>query len=181
MTIIDCNGAKCLVNNNFFDAPYFCTFIGGTKKNIWQLAWSSLKQPLRQRGAVGNSLYIPKGDLTFNFELIVYGKPKTTNENDLNLGEFYLSSELTDVLIKCQNKSFKAHKVILSASSPVFRAMFQADMKERSSQEVEIKDIEPDIVEEMLKFIYTCSCVEENPDLDFVSKLLVASVSNEDP
>ena len=177
MTVIDCNGAKCFVNYNFYDAQYLSTFIGGTKKNIWQLAWSSLKQP-QETGwrAVGNSLYMPKGDLTFNFELIVYGKPKTTNENDLNLGEFYLSSELTDVLIKCQNKSFKAHKVILSASSPVFRAMFQADMKESSSQEVVIKDIEPDIVEEMLKFIYTCSCcVEENSDLDFVSNLLVAS------
>ena len=42
---------------------------------------------------------------------------------------------------------------------------------------MEIEDIKPDIVAEMLKFIYTGSCVatEENPDLDMVSDLLVAS------
>ena len=190
MTIIDSNGTKCLVNNFFFNAPHFFTFPSGFELNIWKMDWSSLRQVSKE--AFGYR-YMPNGygDLTFNFELIVYGKPKTlfghkrlnnvqgpmNSENDLNLGEFYLSNELSDVLIKCKNKSFKAHKVLLSASSPVFRAMFQADMKENRSQQVEIEDIEPDIVAEMLKFIYKRSCVEheENPDLDFVSYLLVAS------
>ena len=190
MTIIDSNGTKCLVNNFFFNAPHFVTFPSGFELNIWKLDWSSLRQVSTE--AFGYR-YMPNGygDLTFNFELIVYGKPQTlfgpkrlnnvqgptNSENDLNLGEFYLSNELSDILIKCQNKSFKAHKVLLAASSPVFLAMFQADMKENRSQQVEIEDIKPDIVAGMLKFIYKRSSVEyeENPDMDFVADLLVAS------
>ena len=138
---------------------------------------------------------MPFGDLTFNLKLILYGEPKyffgskrlsnvqgpKDSENDFqvfeNLDEFYLSKELSDVLLNCKGKSFDAHQVILSASSPVFRAMFQADMKEKKNQHVEIKDLKPDVVSEMLKFIYTRSCVatEDNPDLDMVSNLLVAS------
>ena len=91
--------------------------------------------------------------------------------------EFYLSKEFSDVLIKCQDKSFEAHQLILSARSPVFRGMFQADLKEKKNQQLEIEDIEPDVVVEMLKWCYTRSCVatEEDPDLDMVSDLLVAS------
>ena len=139
---------------------------------------------------------MPNGDLTFICALTIFGSPKSTfgskkmsNEPSVpapedpslkvceNLDEFYLSKELSDVLIECQEKKFEAHMVILSSSSPVFRGMFQTEMKEKKSQHVEIKDLEPDVVAEMLKFIYTGSCVatEENPDLDMVSDLLVAS------
>ena len=52
-------------------------------------------------------------------------------------------------------------------------------MKEKKSQVVEIKDLEPAVMSEMLKFIYTRSCVatveNEDPDLDLVSDLLEAS------
>ena len=96
-----------------------------------------------------------------------------------DLDEFYLSKELSDVKIDCQGKMFDAHQVILAARSPVFRGMFLADMKEKKSQLVEIKDLEPKVVSEMLKFIYTRSCVatkeNEKPDLEFVSDLLKAS------
>ena len=145
----------------------------------------------------GPALYMPNGDLTFNFELHLYGPPKTIsgskNMNKVrgaestdnifqvfeNLDDFFLSKELSDVHIECQDQKFEAHQIILSASSPVFRSMFQADMKEKKSQVVEIKDLEPAVMSEMLKFIYTRSCVateeNENPDLDLVSDLLEAS------
>ena len=97
-----------------------------------------------------------------------------------SLGEFFLSKELSDVLIECQDKMFEAHQVILSASSPVFRGMFSHDLKEKKSQLVEIKDLESGVVSEMLRYIYTGSCVatdtetEEN-NLDMVADLLEAS------
>ena len=139
---------------------------------------------------------MPNGDLTFKCALTIFGPfeqtlgspkskevPKAPTDVSLNvcenLGDFYLSKELSDVLIECQDQKFEAHQVILSASSPVFRRMFQADMKEKKSQLVEIKDLKrkPTVVSEMLKFIYTGSCVatEDNPDLDMVSDLLEAS------
>ena len=151
--------------------------------------WNTLRQ--------GAATYMPNGDLTFNFELHLYGTPKTIsgskNLNKVwgaestdnvfqvfeNLDDFFLSKELSDVHIECQDQKFEAHQIILSASSPVFRRMFQADMKEKKSQVVEIKDLEPAVMSEMLKFIYTRSCVateeNENPDLDMVSDILEAS------
>ena len=50
---------------------------------------------------------------------------------------------------------FYAHKAILAAHSPVFARMFEHDMKEGSTNEVTILDIEPAILKEMLTFMYT--------------------------
>jgi len=183
VTLVQSNGTTCLVNYSCFTGPYVGTLKRGTKLDIWRIDWNTLRQ---------NLAYMPNGDLTFNFELIVYGTPKTDfgsrrlnnvqgpkdSDNDFNVfEEYYLSKEFSDVLIKCQDRTFEAHQIILSARSPVFRGMFQADMKEKKNQQMEIEDIEPDVVVEMLKWCYTRSCVatEENPDLDMVSDLLVAS------
>ena len=50
-------------------------------------------------------------------------------------------------------------------------------MKEKETKTVEIKDLEPDIMLEMLKFIYIGSCCinDEKPDLLNVTDLLVAA------
>ena len=39
--------------------------------------------------------------------------------------------------------------------SPVFRAMFQHDTAEAQKKEVEMTDVEPDVAERMLDYIYT--------------------------
>ena len=54
-----------------------------------------------------------------------------------------------------KEKTFHAHKVILSARSRVFSALFQHDMQENINSRVDIEDAEPNVVEEMLRFIYT--------------------------
>ena len=50
---------------------------------------------------------------------------------------------------------FPAHKVILAARSPVFASMFEHNMQENSSNQVEIDDIYPNVVKVMLTYIYT--------------------------
>ena len=94
-----------------------------------------------------------------------------------NFQEFFLSKEMSDIQIKCGDSTIDAHQVILSAWSPVFRGMFQAEMKEKESKEVEIQDLDPSIVLEMLKFIYTGRCFihDEDPDPKSVSDLLQAA------
>ena len=190
VALVQNNGSEIWLNCSYhqLNVPNL-TFIGGTKLVIWCMDWNTLAG--RRTNA---SAYMPNGDLTFKLEAILYGAPKTDfgstklnnvhvqeakdSDNDLNVfGEFYLSKEFSDVLIKCKDKSFEAHQLILSASSPVFRGMFQADMMEKKNQQLEIEDLEPDVVVEMLKWCYTRSCVatEDNPDVDLVSDLLVAS------
>ena len=50
---------------------------------------------------------------------------------------------------------FFAHKAILAARSPVFAKMFEHEMQESLSSQVELSDIDPEIVKEMLVYIYT--------------------------
>jgi len=60
-----------------------------------------------------------------------------------------------DVTLTCGEKVFYCHKGILSARSPVFKAMFQSNMKENESGTVEIEDIQQEVVLEFLQYIYT--------------------------
>nr|CAB3462122.1 unnamed protein product [Digitaria exilis] len=52
-------------------------------------------------------------------------------------------------------ESFAAHKNILAARSPVFKAGFFGEMEEKTSQCVEIQDMEAQVFKAMLRFIYT--------------------------
>lgn len=55
-----------------------------------------------------------------------------------------LESEVgCDIVFKVGNESFKAHKLILAARSPVFRAQFFGLVGDPSIDEVVLKDIEP--------------------------------------
>ena len=65
-----------------------------------------------------------------------------------------LLSDVTLVNVKSKKK-FEAHKAILSIRSPVFRRMFQHEMREKATNRVEIKDTEDNVLHEMLTFIYT--------------------------
>lgn len=71
--------------------------------------------------------------------------------------QYLLKSEaLADVTIRCGEKKFKAHKMVLAAQSPVFRKTFEANLKERRSNDViEISDISPSVVSDLLYYLYT--------------------------
>lgn len=72
-----------------------------------------------------------------------------------DLHSLYQDEVLSDFTIKCQGKEFKVHKVLLASQSPVFKRMFVTDMTERRMNFVEISDIEPAVVSNMLTYIYT--------------------------
>ena len=60
-----------------------------------------------------------------------------------------------DVTFVVGDKKFPAHKIIVGARSQVFAAMLQNDMKEAAPNLVEIVDIEPNVFQALLHFIYT--------------------------
>ncbi|XP_046449858.1 TD and POZ domain-containing protein 1-like [Daphnia pulex] len=62
---------------------------------------------------------------------------------------------LSDVTFNCQGKSIKAHTLILASGSPVLAAMFQLNLRENQEKVVEINDINPEVFEELLCYIYT--------------------------
>ena len=61
----------------------------------------------------------------------------------------------SDVTFNVRGQQFQAHKTILIARSPVFAAMFDHPLKEKMMGIVDVPDIEPNVFEELLHYIYT--------------------------
>uniref|UniRef100_A0A6G1SNG6 Protein roadkill n=1 Tax=Aceria tosichella TaxID=561515 RepID=A0A6G1SNG6_9ACAR len=72
-----------------------------------------------------------------------------------DLEDIFRSQEFSDVTIYANGREFKAHKAILAARSPMFRGMFSHEMRETKFNRVEVTDVDSDVLEEMLRFIYT--------------------------
>ncbi|GIX92626.1 speckle-type POZ protein [Caerostris extrusa] len=53
---------------------------------------------------------------------------------------------LCDVTLQVGSEEFPAHKAILAARSPVFKAMFTRDMQETARNAVDISDLDADTV-----------------------------------
>ncbi|UYV69909.1 SPOPL [Cordylochernes scorpioides] len=79
------------------------------------------------------------------------------------------SSKFSDVVLKACGHTVYAHKNILAARSPVFAAMFEHDMKENRESLVEIEDMEPVVLREMIRFIYT----GQSPNLKTIADTLL--------
>lgn len=76
--------------------------------------------------------------------------------------------QFTDFEFVIGDLIFPAHKGIVAARSPVFSAMFKADMIESRTQQVVIEDIEPSIFEEFLYFLYTGQLKRSAADVGLV-------------
>ncbi|KAG8172797.1 hypothetical protein JTE90_018589 [Oedothorax gibbosus] len=73
----------------------------------------------------------------------------------IDLLELYRDGILSDATINTDGKSFSAHRSIMAARSPVFRAMFEKDeMSEGRSGVVDIDDVDSETVDRMLVFLY---------------------------
>ena len=168
------------------DAVLRCKFslLGRNRGILHETNWSELNRIRRQLCGVTVSLmtkvtlfntgrFLPDGKLTILCEMNVHDiSSATLRANSLagpspapevldcdlgqQLGSLLDTATLSDVTLAVGNEEFKAHKAILSARSPVFRAMFKHDgFKEQQENFVQIMDHDPKVVKEMLKFIYT--------------------------
>ncbi|GFT01645.1 TD and POZ domain-containing protein 5 [Nephila pilipes] len=90
-----------------------------------------------------------------------------------NLESLYKDNLFSDTKLKTTTGTFPAHKSILSARSPVFKAMFVNDMKEKSSECVYIEDLDDDTVRRMLLYMYTA--VVEDLQWESASALYAAA------
>jgi hypothetical protein len=61
------------------------------------------------------------------------------------LEEMFEIMPLSDVTFNILGRKFAAHKNILTMRSPVFAAMFRHPTKEMQSNQVEVKDVDPDV------------------------------------
>ena len=86
--------------------------------------------------------------------------------------QLFESKLLSDVVFEVKQVRFDAHKLILSARSSVFHAMFQSDLTERQTNTVKIEGIEPAVFKEVLRVIYT-DRVEQMEEM--AEELLIAA------
>ncbi len=97
-------------------------------------------------------------DITMvNVETVV-GIPQSTFSSDIKSAIENNEEYQDTTLIVGQEDSkeeIKANKFMLMARSPVFAQMFQIDMKEKSTNIVEIPDVSPKVFKTVLSYIYT--------------------------
>ncbi|KAJ4801155.1 BTB/POZ/MATH-domain protein [Rhynchospora pubera] len=93
---------------------------------------------------------------------LVYGiVPYNINENFATLLE---NNEMADITFEVDGETFAAHKLVLSARSPVFKAELFGGMAESKMESIQIKDIKPAIFKAMLHFIYSDSLPDMSDD-----------------
>nr|XP_050027040.1 speckle-type POZ protein-like [Dermacentor andersoni] len=73
------------------------------------------------------------------------------------------SNSNADVTLRVGSETFPAHKGILAARSPVFRAMFESSSAEDALPEVAVTDVEPEAFAALLRFVYTGQVPEPVP------------------
>ncbi|KAE8712046.1 BTB/POZ and MATH domain-containing protein 3 [Hibiscus syriacus] len=77
-----------------------------------------------------------------------------------------LESEIgCDLIFQVGDEAFKAHKLILAARSPVFRAQFFGLVGDPNMDKVVVKDVVPSVFKAMLLFIYT----DKLPDIQEIT------------
>ena len=80
--------------------------------------------------------------------------PKETLES---MEQLRRNEELCDVELVVDQQRFRAHRVVLAASSMYFRAMFCRQMAESGQRRVVIQGVDADALAALIKFAYTCS------------------------
>jgi len=120
------------------------------------------------------SQHTPGDVLTLFFEITILGKTKKSIEfakreerclaftddyhhtqlaNDV--ASLFLSKDHSDVIIRCGHKVYDCHKTILTSRSPVMKTMLESNMKEKITGDIEIKNMDHEVLEDLLKYIYS--------------------------
>lgn len=63
--------------------------------------------------------------------------------------------QLCDVVLIVGHQQIPAHRLVLSASSDYFAAMFTNDVREATQTEIRMKDVDPDALVALVKYMYT--------------------------
>ncbi|DBA99211.1 TPA: Galactose oxidase, central domain [Trebouxia sp. C0006] len=67
---------------------------------------------------------------------------------------FFDDSSTSDIVAMAGEAKIHAHKIVLSAHSPLFKAMFQTGTKESTAREVEMGEIEGPTLTALISFMY---------------------------
>ncbi|XP_057319001.1 speckle-type POZ protein-like [Microplitis mediator] len=159
------------------DRLKYCVHESDTKIFGYDPDWGYSQFIEKKKLLDGSKDFLPMDTLTLCVDLTVFGDYETTANNFPvksskhivdDFKKLFESKLGSDVVLIVGNKKIKAHKSILIARSPILAAMFTQDMYENLNSEATITDLDPDIVEKMLEFIYTDQVTDLDVDAGYL-------------
>ncbi|CAL4941859.1 unnamed protein product [Urochloa decumbens] len=123
------------------------------------------RYPLIKTEVLEESEYLKDDSFTLRFDITVMKDVHTeetpfvaVRPSDMHqhFGNLLLSKAGADVQFRVGNKTFSAHRLVLAARSPVFKAELYGTMKESVTTDViPIHDMEAEVFSALLTFMYT--------------------------
>ena len=111
-----------------------------------------------------------KFEIKFDFEMEEV--QNQTPKSKFCASELFLNDVCSDIKIHCQGRIFPCHKSILVVRSKYFEACLMNDgLKESQNGIIEIEDFSPDVIEDLLKYIYTNEINEKEVTMEFFAAL----------
>lgn len=92
------------------------------------------------------------------------------HRSQLNFKEFFGRSDLSDVIICCEETQFPAHRIVLAA----FSSYFHEEFRNRTEKMLKIvfDDVDTNILQHVLKYIYEGSVRIQGSDIKNFCELL---------
>jgi speckle-type POZ protein len=88
-----------------------------------------------------------------------------------DMGSLLKEGKYTDWKIICQQREFNVHSYILAVRSPTLACFFKHDLAEQENKTIIVDDIMPNILEELLVYVYT----DRAPRVDTMASDLLAA------
>ncbi|KAF0897309.1 hypothetical protein E2562_017311 [Oryza meyeriana var. granulata] len=139
-----------------------CTFSKGHDR--WAFKSFIKGEELEKSGHLVDDFFAVRCDLTYNVqdlrvkELVKVPPPLLRR----HLGELLKDAKTADVRFTVGGKKFPAHRCVLAARSPVFRAELLGSMREHTERTICVDDMDAVVFGALLHFIYT----DELPEMD---------------
>ncbi|KAF8006547.1 hypothetical protein BT93_K0755 [Corymbia citriodora subsp. variegata] len=97
----------------------------------------------------------------------IFSIPVPPSSIGQDFGKLLDSGKGADVSFEVDGEVFPAHKLVLAARSPVFRAQLYGPMKDHNTKQIRVEDMESSVFKALLHFIYFDSL----PDLQELTGL----------
>ncbi|XP_047062523.1 BTB/POZ and MATH domain-containing protein 2-like [Lolium rigidum] len=154
------------------------------RTNTWGFSDFKKRSSLEQSPYLRDDRLIIECDLTVLQEPLIVAKTVEVQvpPSDLsgNFGQLLETAEGADVAFKVQGEVYHAHKIVLAARSPVFKAELYGPMRDKRRRNIPVQDMQPAVFKALLHFIYTDSLppmddLDGDDNKDMVKHLLVAA------
>ncbi|CAL5007578.1 unnamed protein product [Urochloa decumbens] len=151
---------ELMSDNTEAQASYFFSFVNQTPQML-QVPVQALGS-IDMLGAAVSEIEVPPCDMMQNF------------------GNLLKEKKGVDVTFLVGEETIEAHKIVLAARSPVFKAEFLGPMMESGKSCVTVQDMQPEVFRALLHFIYNDSLpdmggLEGNQYWDMMWHLLAAA------